>query len=268
MSTHEVAALARQLEEALADQLRHLMEALRTRLGRPEAGVLEVAGGLAAWGGEGSPLNQAFGLGLEGPVSPWDVEALEDFIGRAGTPVRVQLLPFADPSLSELLGERGYRVLRFLQMLVREVGPADLSPPVAGVEVRRATEGEARLWARTVLQAFFEREEVGEEELLSALPTAYTQGTTCWLAWEGDTPIGAGAHSVYGRVANLFYTGVRPEYRRRGVQAALIRARLQAAAQAGCTLACCSAQPATGSQRNLERAGFRILYPKVILQRG
>jgi hypothetical protein len=39
------------------------------------------------------------------------------------------------------------------------------------------------------------------------------------------------------------------------------------AAAQGCTLAATSTLPATPSQRNMERLGFRIAYPKVVMVR-
>ena len=49
------------------------------------------------------------------------------------------------------------------------------------------------------------------------------------------------------------------EFRRRGVQTALIRRRLWDAAQSGCEYAVVSTIPGSGSQRNMERRGFRWL---------
>ena len=61
--------------------------------------------------------------------------------------------------------------------------------------------------------------------------------------------------------------GVLPRYRGLGVQRALIAARLRIARAAGCDVAGSSTRPATVSQKNLQRLGFGILYPKVVLVR-
>lgn len=60
-------------------------------------------------------------------------------------------------------------------------------------------------------------------------------------------------------------TGVLPAHRGKGLQAALIRARLQLAIEHGCELAATSTHPGTDSQRKVERAGFRVAYPKAVL---
>ena len=60
---------------------------------------------------------------------------------------------------------------------------------------------------------------------------------------------------------------VLPEFRRRGVQSGLIAQRLHEAALAGCEYAVVSTNPGSGSQRNMERRGFRLAYTKVVMVR-
>ena len=55
--------------------------------------------------------------------------------------------------------------------------------------------------------------------------------------------------------------------RRRGVQSALLAARIDRAAEAGCDLAVCLAQPGSSSQRNIIRQGFGVLYTRVKFER-
>ena len=57
----------------------------------------------------------------------------------------------------------------------------------------------------------------------------------------------------------------RPAFRRRGVQTALLQAQLVAAREQGCDLALTITAPGSDSQRNMERAGFRLAYTKAIL---
>ncbi len=63
-------------------------------------------------------------------------------------------------------------------------------------------------------------------------------------------------------VALLFSASTRFQFRKRGVQTALITARLQAAAHAGCDLAMVLTTPGSASERNIQRAGFRVAYTK------
>src|SRR5437667_8014974 len=60
---------------------------------------LPVAGGHAGFGGVDSPVTQAFGLGLSGPVTEEDMEVMEEFYRAHGSPVNIETCPLADPSL-------------------------------------------------------------------------------------------------------------------------------------------------------------------------
>ena len=48
---------------------------------------------------------------------------------------------------------------------------------------------------------------------------------------------------------------------------ALIHARLSAAAAKGCLMATASTLPGSLSQRNYERAGFRVAYTKAVMRK-
>lgn len=65
------------------------------------------------------------------------------------------------------------------------------------------------------------------------------------------------------RIFAVCGAGTAAEFRGRGLQTALLQARLAAAAQAGCEYAVVVTQGGTTSQRNVERLGFRVAYSKV-----
>ncbi|HEU5100722.1 MAG TPA: GNAT family N-acetyltransferase, partial [Roseiflexaceae bacterium] len=95
-------------------------------------------------------------------------------------------------------------------------------------------------------------------------PNFYSANGICFFAWLDGQPAGGGGMYVHERVAELGGASTRPAFRRRGVQRALIDARLRAAYEQGCDLAMVITSPGTDSQRNVERAGFRLAYTKVI----
>ena len=74
---------------------------------------------------------------------------------------------------------------------------------------------------------------------------------------------GAGLVIPEHRVFGLFGAGTLLEFRGRGLQTALLRVRMEAAAKAGCEYAVVVTQGGTTSQRNCERLGFRVAYSKV-----
>jgi hypothetical protein len=56
--------------------------------------------------------------------------------------------------------------------------------------------------------------------------------------------------------------------RRRGLQLALIRQRLKTAAAMGCDVATASVLAGSVSHRNYERAGFQLVYARVMVSRA
>ena len=76
---------------------------------------------------------------------------------------------------------------------------------------------------------------------------------------------GGGSLRLDGEVAQFSGAGTLPRFRRRGVQTALLRARLMDAAAAGCTIGVVVTQPGSKSQQNVQREGFALLYARQLL---
>jgi GNAT superfamily N-acetyltransferase len=75
-------------------------------------------------------------------------------------------------------------------------------------------------------------------------------------------PGAAGALSLHKGVALFSGASTIPEMRRRGLQAALLEARLRYAFEHGYELAMMVTEAGSQSQRNAERQGFRIAYTR------
>ena len=256
------AALAVRIERAEAEQL--------ARTGAPgPAGALEVAGGVAVSKGPRSPSSSAFGLGLRGPIWQEDLDRVEAHLGALGGEVRVELCAHADASLPVELGRRGYRVERFLLVLS---SPIAVPPPAAGragrVKVRQIAVDEERAFAEAFALAHLGTAPAPEDaaEDLLAIPRA--EGSACFAALDGTSIVAVAVVSAHQGVASLSGAGVLPAWRGRGLQLALVQARLAWAAAHGCDLAASAVDPGGASQRTLERAGFRVAYPKAVMVRG
>lgn len=87
-----------------------------------KSAVERIAGGFAVYCGADSPIAQAVGLGLDGPVSEEEFDRLEDFYRIRRETVRLETCPLADPSLFELYWRRCYRVTEFSSVLARPLG--------------------------------------------------------------------------------------------------------------------------------------------------
>jgi hypothetical protein len=253
------AALARRLEAAEA------ANASGCTPGSPDAAFLDVAGGCAIFVGADSPLTQAVGIGLNGPVSAAELDSLECFFRTRNAQVSIDLCPLADPGLLDLLGQRGYRAMEFNNVLVKRLAAAEI---VLAPRVRRALAGEDDLWSHTVGRGFFEQGELTTAEMDVGRAIFAMPGALCYLGVEETgEPAGGGALAVRGGLATLFADSTIPAFRRRGHHIELISARLNEAIAQGCDAATASTLPGSQSQRNYERLGFAVAYTKVTLAR-
>lgn len=260
---------ARVLERALAECSAATARAMAQLDPASGASVLEVAGGLAIFAGPGSPLTQGLAMGLHGAVAAAELDAMERHVCPAGQGSKqLEVCPFVDPSLPALLAERAYRVheWQLVWTCVLPDGPlAPLQAPDAALAVRRVRPGEEDVFFRCVLSGFLETEEAPEAALAMMRPSAFAEGMEQYLALLGDEPIGGASLARIGRVAFVNGCGVRPAFRRRGAQGALLRARLDRARDLACTIGYSATLPGTASRRNMERYGFQVAYPKIVM---
>lgn len=224
----------------------------------------DFADGCMVYQGAGSPLTQAVGAGLHGPVPEFEIDAFERFFHVRGARARIDLCPLSDPGLLESLSARGYKPAEFNNVLVR---PLTGSTGFPGSRAYAAGAGETELWAATVGRGFFEDPQLTSAELEVGRAIAAMPGVECFLAREeGEFAAGA-ALAVHGGMATLFADSTLAGYRRRGLHRDLIAARLNRALALGCDMATASTLPGSGSQRNFERFGFQVAYTKITLIR-
>jgi len=226
---------------------------------------ISVAGGHAAFGGSESPLTQAFGLGLDGPVTEADLVAMEQFYRAHVAAVNIETCPLADPSLLRLLNERSYRPIEYSNVFARELTKDDAlawPDPGSTVHVRRPGQDEAESFSLLVAKSFFENGNVSPEFLDVIVCPFYAAGAFFFLAEVDGVSAGGAMMSIHRGVASLGGAGTLPDFRNRGVQKALLLARLAQATQLGCDLAMVATAPGSGSQRNVQRLGFSVVYTR------
>lgn len=237
----------------------------------PKSGATAVpvaGGGYAVFLGVGSPQTQVLGLGVTGPVTGDEMEELEDFFYARGSRARIELCPFADRTVFRLLAARSYVPLECSNMMVRRVKPDGRIAAVPTLPpVHRCAPEEAELWAQTVMQGFADDQALPEGNT-GILTSLFQQpDTVCFLGMLDEKPVGAGALSVHRGVAALYGATTLQEYRRRGVQLAIIQALVNCSIDLGCDLAYSLTGPGSVSQRNLERQGFAVAYTRFTMIR-
>jgi GNAT superfamily N-acetyltransferase len=167
------------------------------------------------------------------------------------------------------LSGRGYRLTEFENVLGRPI--AVEAPLATEVDVRRADDLTA--WVNVVVEGFahpdgegpVSHEQFPADIIERAERDMEKAGATASIALYGGAVAGGGMMRLSGGIAQLAGAATAPAYRRRGVQAALLAARLAEAADAGCEIAVVTTAPGSKSQHNVQRRGFQLLYSRAIL---
>ena len=258
-------AFARRLESG--EEMPQVFYARVFQKRRPEIGAAEeeVCGGHMSFCGLGSPVGRAVGLGLDRPFTAADLDHVEAFYRSHKAPAQVDLCPMHDPAVFEMFKERGYAVAELNSVLYRKLDAEEKSsPPPAGCEIRHARIEEADVTGAIVESAFFPD---GAPEAFRGLvaPLYQMDGALAFVASIDGKPVACGTGLVIPehRVFALCGAGTLVGYRERGLQTALLRARMAAAVEAGCEYGVVVTQGGSTSQRNAERLGFRVAYSKV-----
>ena len=257
-------ALARRMEAAEEYGDAKATEALQRLRPGEDFTVERIGGGMMCFSGKDSPMGRAHGLGFFGLIQEEILEQVEQFYFSRGAPAQIDVCPYADPSLMELLRKRGYAVQEFNTVLGRYIyEDEDLSIPT-GVVVRTPRRDEIKQVAEVVDRGFGDGKAMGLAwlfEIWLETPNNLT------LVAEVDGKIAGGASGLIipeHNMAAFFGASTLPEFRKRSVQTALLRKRLEMARRTGCDLAVTLTMPGTSSQRNAERSGFRTGFTKIV----
>ena len=262
-------ALARRLEsveEMPQVDCARMLQQLRPELG---AAFEPICGGHMIFAGLNSPIGHAAGLGFDGPMTPADLDRLEAFYRSHNAPAQLDLCPLTDPSVLELVTARRYALAELNNVLYRSLNSAEPVSVPAGIEIRPGTPEQAGEFSQILTHSFFEKGDAPEGFADMLAPLFQFPEALTFLA-SADGPIiaaAAGRIIPEHRVFALFGAGTLPEFRKRGIQTALLRTRMKAAAEAGCELAVVVTRGGTISERNCIRLGFQIAYSKATVIR-
>ncbi|GIM89913.1 GNAT family N-acetyltransferase [Paractinoplanes toevensis] len=268
-------ALAGRIERAEAQLIAAWNDAARRRRGGSAGFAIPIAGGVASYAEPDSPINKIAGLGFAGLPDPAELDRVERAFADRSAPVQAEVAGLADPALLELLADRGYRLVSFENVLGRAIGGDAERVAPAGVEVRPIGDDDFDGWLEVVVEATLHPDTQGvpwpEEfprEILENAERDTAGLMRRYLATLDGVPAGGGSMRVADGIAQLTGAGTAPAFRRRGVQSALLAARVADATAAGCDIATIVVQPGSRSQQNAQRRGFDLLYSRAILVRA
>lgn len=237
-------------------------------------------GGFAVYAGPNMAINRAIGVGVPFPSSESDdlsdqLQQIEGFYQRHKLPPTVDFCPYADDALLTLLVERHYKPLSQYNVWVRELDQSEAFAPDPAIEIE--TDPSESEWVQTVDRGFLGRDELSTDDYRqpyaqlafrrSSLVLEIQHKSFCTLARIDGEAVGGGATSIFHDTALLYSGSTRVQFRGRGIQTALILARLQLAASRGATMAVVKTKPGGHAERNIQRVGFVLAYSKMVFWR-
>ena len=237
--------------------------------------VRPASGGTIARSEPGSWTNNAVGMGVCGAVAREEVDALIEYHASKGIEPRIELCPFADEAFVRELADRGFVPRIFENVFFRELEAGEdvravVTPPRELVieQVDPASDAAVREFAMVSTSGFAPPGYVvPESDLETVARMVRHPKCVSVLARLDGVAVGGGTMAVHGDVAALFGLSVLEAYRRRGVQQALLAARLNIGITRGATLATIGSKPGIATERNVRRLGFQLGYTQVHLVR-
>ena len=224
------------------------------------------SGALVSWG-PGRFVNRAIGVSLD-ELDDASLEGIETFFDEAGVPPSIEVCSSASPGLIAALASRLFAPVRFNDLLVTTGQVVDDGPGInPAVSVRPVDETSQADWHRAFVDGFATTPEERRlnDELAASL--VHVRDAVHLLAdLDGDV---AGCGSLFhdGSVGWVGSAATLPQSRRRGVQAAMLDARIGIARELGCDLIAATATSGSASSRNLRRRGFRLAATILIMTR-
>jgi GNAT superfamily N-acetyltransferase len=217
-------------------------------LASADDGAVSVAGGYALFV-SGTYNQKALAVGSTRPLRADDLEVLQAFYGARKQPPRLELRDDTLERDRSLLEAAGYETLdeRFGLYETLSIPEANSHIAVRSIDDRAA-------WVRLVTRAFPEGPDDDESRRSAAFCAAAAHAV--FIAEVDGVPAGGGAVAILGEIAYLYCAGVLPQFRRRGIHHALIRARAAFGASRDATRTTIKVLEGSDAERSVIRAGF------------
>jgi GNAT superfamily N-acetyltransferase len=261
--------LVRRMELAEARIGESLVHSMQKRMPEAPAAAIRVAGGIATFTGVDSPISQVIGAGLEENIAEAELDRLEEFFKTRGAPAIIELASFAAPSFVEMLNQRRYTIVEFSHVLAQKCERSEKFPaPAREIAIREVRDEDAKLYTETVAKSYAEFFQPTRELLDVVEGFCYDPHGRCFLAFVDSQPAGGGGAAASDGIGTLGGAGVLPEFRGRGLQSALISARMEWLAAKNCEWLVTVAHAGSASHRNMERFGFRLVYTRTKVMRA
>ena len=214
-------------------------------------------------------LNRAIGVATLAEATPRLLERIERFYGSLGKPTSITIpLGYVPASALRILERRGYQPVKRepWAVYVYDLRRPPTMPLVAGLTIERAGPAVAEIYARTTFESFSERGP-GFIDIVEGLLRSQRRGLTAYLGRIDGEPAATGMLFDARPVGGLGNGSVRPAFRGRGLQSALIAHRILEGWKRGFRLFFGQTQNPV-SAHNMEDLGWRKLYDETDWERA
>ncbi|WP_010676657.1 GNAT family N-acetyltransferase [Bacillus timonensis] len=194
------------------------------------------------------------------------LDAIIQFYRQKDIPVRLELTPgHVSSELLLHLGTIGFYQNDFHTTLYLDLSSHQDNWTNSKVTVRELDKNEFDVFAEIYTKGFgmpaFLKDGVAQNNKI----LYDNENWKFYLACIENVPVGIGVLFVKNDIGTLAAAATLPEFRNKGIQTTLITQRMHKATEQNCKLIVGQARFGSVSQNNMERAGMRIGYTKVIL---
>jgi ribosomal protein S18 acetylase RimI-like enzyme len=203
-----------------------------------------------------------FGGGIGIP----NLQQLEDNCRLLGVQPSVEICPFTAQQHIDVLNQHNYQIDHFESIFVRESMPEGIFPaasPKLTIEALQTKDVET--WAYITMRLSRKRIPPDHPHIQFASAAYYNPQIACFLARLDGEPVGTSAISIRHERASLSFLGMHPDFRRHGVQQAMIAHSIDYAHSSGAALVVTVETPHDTALHNLIRIGFSNAYTRIVM---
>lgn len=239
------------------------------------ATVQRIGKGYAAFYGPRGAMTAASGIGVGETGYEDELAAVEDFYRNRGCSSKVWTNSATHPDFLHLLESRGYRTIHTAGTWIRPTAQPVSIHGLEHIEVRLVAQDQAEEWLNAAAIGFLEETGPWKDSLPKSAADmfysmAFASGFTAMVAYDDKIPAGGAVIAQGHGLAILRTASTRFNHRGKGIQKALIAARLNHAQKSGSQvcLSATSASPHDTSAKNMSLFGFRLLRTSALLERA
>src|SRR5688572_3739024 len=242
----------------------------RTRMLRAQRladATFEIGGGIACRRAQGAWPNVAGGFGPGRDISKDELGSIVGWFGEIGKAARLEISDRAGVPNFAAMSETGFRLKDLVSILTLEISNG-VAPAADMTDLRLAPVSPddanvCRRLAAVLTQQFAPAGTLASEDDIAANEAGLRHPDVLALgAFAGGECVGGGLLDLLDGAAVLYAAAVAPDYRRRGVQRALMAHRLAMARERGASLAFVETSSGGPTHRNASALGFKLAYTR------